>query len=713
MSPAAAARALLLVVAVVGGLGAPGAAAAAGDAAGRGRKIEGRVALAARGDPRARVGRGGVTDPAVPLLVRAADPAGVAASLRASGGRVGAVAGDVLTARVPPAVVATLAADPRVLRVELARPLSPRLDRVRAVLEVDAIHAGEAPQAGAYTGRSVLIGAVDLTLDLGHRAFLAGDRSRVVALWDQDGTGQPPSGFDYGALCSAAQIDAGRCPHVAYHDHGTTVLAIAGGSRYAGTPYYGVAPGADLAFVNLGGLTATDDFDGWFTSALCDGVAYLFSLADERGQPAVANLSVGTHAGPHDGSSLGDRCLDNLVGPGRIVVAAAGNEGSARPHAVTEELVWVHASGTAGATPERVGLRFGEQLALGEAAQIWFEEPAASASARVGVRTDAGEEVTSAVVTLDDAVTELELAVAGVALGPAFLVTDQAPSGDRVFELVVVDGDEDGAEGALVWFVEVADTGPFDAYLDVSSGGGLVEHHSAGVTLDGRRSVGFPATAAGVIAVGSSVSRVSWRATDGVKREAYDVVTEDPLELGQLSSFSSRGPTRDPERTGTKPDCVAPGEMVVSALPAALLADTPPEVVVAERPAYYAIGAGTSQASPAAAGVIALLLERDPSLDPDAVRGLLRATSRLPEGVAPDGPDWGVGLLDARAALLSTPEIHPGEAPSAAPVDDGCGCAVAGRSGAVGAPWLLALLAGLGARCGRRAGRVRRGPPPG
>ncbi|HOU90032.1 MAG TPA: S8 family serine peptidase, partial [Polyangiaceae bacterium] len=245
------------------------------------------------------------------------------------------------------------------------------------------------------------------------------------------------------------------------------------------------------------------------------------------------------------------------------------------------------------------------------------------------------------------------------------------------------------------------------------SGGGLVEHHSAGVTLDGRRSVGFPATAAGVIAVGSSVSRVSWRATDGVKREAYDVVTEDPLELGQLSSFSSRGPTRDPERTGTKPDCVAPGEMVVSALPAALLADTPPEVVVAERPAYYAIGAGTSQASPAAAGVIALLLERDPSLDPDAVRGLLRATSRLPEGVAPDGPDWGVGLLDARAALLSTPEIHPGEAPSAAPVDDGCGCAVAGRSGAVDPPWLLALLAGLGARCGRRAGRARRGLPPG
>ncbi len=711
MASAAAARALLLGVAVAGGLGAPGVAVAAGgagDGATRGRKVEGRVALAAQGGPLARVARGRAASPAVALLVQAVEPEGVAATVRASGGRVGVIAGDVLTVRVPPAAVAMLAADPRVVRVEVARPLSPRLDRVRSVLGVDAIHAGEAPQVAPYTGRSVLIGAVDLTLDVGHRAFFAGSRSRVVALWDQDGSGAPPAGFDYGGVCTAAQIDAGRCPHAVYHDHGTGVLAIAGGSRLVGTPYYGVAPGADLAFVNLGGLGGADDFDDWFTGALCDGVAYLFSLADQRGQPAVVNLSMGTHAGPHDGSSLGDRCLDNLVGPGRIVVAAAGNEGAPLPHYDTQEPVWVHASGSAGATPERIGFRLGDQVALGEAMQVWFEEPFAAATVRVGVRTAAGQEATTTLVTLDDAVAELELSFDGVALGPLFVLTDQAPSGDRAFEVLVVDGDEDSAEEALGWFVEIADTGPFDAYLDVNAGGGFVEpERSAGVALDGRRSIGFPATAAGVIAVGSSVSRASWRAVDGAKLEAYDVVTGESLELGALSAFSSRGPTRDPERTGPKPDCVAPGEMVASALPASMVADTPVEVIVTERPAYYAIGAGTSQSAPAAAGVIALLLERDPSLDPAAVRALLRATSRLPAGVAPDGPDWGLGLVDARAALLETPEIDPGELPAEPPGDDGCGCAVAGRRSPGGLAWLMALLGGICAWRGRRAGRAR------
>ncbi|MBN2193583.1 MAG: S8 family serine peptidase [Polyangiaceae bacterium] len=675
----------------------------------RGKKVEGRLEFAARGTTLARVARGRASgERTLPILVQATDAAGVAASLRALGGRVGVTAGDVITASVPRVVIASLAADPRVVRVELARRLRPKLDRVRTVLGVNAIHDGTAPSTYPYTGRSVLIGDVDLTLDLTHPAFRKGQDTRVVALWDQDGATNPPAGFGYGTECRSTNINRGRCGHEPLLDHGTAVLAIAGGSRYSGTPFYGIAPGADLAFVSLGGLTESDDFNLWFTTALCDGVSYLFSIAEERGEPAVVNLSVGTHAGPHDGSSLGDRCLDNLVGPGRIVVAAAGNEGSPSFHYASEtEKVWVHASGTTAANPGRLAFVAGEDLVLGDQVQVWFEEAYPSASIRVGVLGPSGAETVSVPVLVTDDITEVGLDIDGRELGAVFVVPDQAPSGDRSFEIVVFDDDGDTAENQVTWFVELADTGVFDAYLDVNSGGGFVAHDQApGFTVDSAKSVGFPATAAGVIAVGSSVSRFAWENVDGDRYETFDLVTGEPLALGELSSFSSRGPTRDPERTGPKPEFVAPGEMVVSALPRDLVADTPIEAIVTSRPAYYSVGAGTSEAAPAAAGVIALMLERDPSLDPEGVRAILRETSELPAGVSAPSDDWGFGQIRADAALAATTEVNPGEPPSGDDDPNGCGCTTAGRGRDAGIPGMVLALGIVGLALG-----LRRRPP--
>src|SRR5690606_29612409 len=46
------------------------------------------------------------------------------------------------------------------------------------------------------------------------------------------------------------------------------------------------------------------------------------------GRPIVVNLSLGGMAGPHDGTTLFEQALDSLVGPGRLLVVSAGNEGS-------------------------------------------------------------------------------------------------------------------------------------------------------------------------------------------------------------------------------------------------------------------------------------------------------------------------------------------------------------------------------------------------
>lgn len=690
MAPPRALRPLLAAGVFAVGLGASGPAHAT---PGRGPRLEGRLALEARGGPLGRVAHRNASRLPVPLLVQTTEPGALVAWLRARGASVGTVAGDVVTATVARSLLPSLSGLPGVIRVEASRRLRPRVDRARSVLGVDAIHEAEPPLVAPYTGRSVLVGVVDLTLDLGHPAFLDQERTRLVALWDQDGRGPTWPGFDYGYVCLADDIDSGRCPHVAYYDHGTHVFGIAAGSRHERTRFHGIAPGADLGFVSLGGFTGERrDIASWLSGALCDAVGFLFAVAADRGQPAVVNLSVGSHVGPHDGSSLGERCLDNLVGPGRILVAAAGNEGAATRHHQAQEPLWVHAEGDAGDSPQRVSFLLGSDADLGEELQIWFEGESQDATLSVGFRTPEGEEVVAGPLLLEDDVVELDFAASGLEIGPVHVVTDRAPSGDRSFEIDLIDEDDDGLEGEVLWFFEIARTGPFDAFLDVTTGAGFVaREHSTGVVVDGRKSVGYPATAAGVIAVGSTVSKVRWRSLDGTVQELYDPETGMPHELGALSDFSSRGPTRDPAVTGAKPDCVAPGEMIVSALPAALVDDFPSSLIVTDDPGYYAASGGTSESAPAVAGVIALLLERNPSLAPDDLRALFATTSWRPSGVGTGDASWGEGLVDASAALRATPELFPGEVPAASPHGSaGCHCSLPRSGGAQGGgSWLL------------------------
>ena len=88
-----------------------------------------------------------------------------------------------------------------------------------------------------------------------------------------------------------------------------------GGDR--STPYYGVAPEADI-FAS--------------TSILHDvgilaGVEDIIAYTRQRGRPAVINLSLGSKIGPHDGTDAFCRYLDLCAADDAAILLAAGNNG--------------------------------------------------------------------------------------------------------------------------------------------------------------------------------------------------------------------------------------------------------------------------------------------------------------------------------------------------------------------------------------------------
>jgi serine protease AprX len=100
-----------------------------------------------------------------------------------------------------------------------------------------------------------------------------------------------------------------------------------------------------------------------------------------------------------------------------------------------------------------------------------------------------------------------------------------------------------------------------------------------------------------------------------------------------------------------RPDLLAPGKSVVSLrVPGSLVDKEHPEgLVVGDSTGRMFRGTGTSQSAAVVSGAAALLLQRNPTLTPDRVKGLLRASAdKLP---ASTDPTQGAGALDIRGAV--------------------------------------------------------------
>ena len=189
----------------------------------------------------------------------------------------------------------------------------------------------------AYTGSGVCIGIIDSGLSFELPSFRNADgSSRVLFYLDlvqqreytKEELDQILQGDNEGGY-------AGMRPTPDISGHGTCVTAIAAGNgrRRDGsvdTNLIGMAPEASLIVVKLD-TGANSSFP--LTTSLMRALDYVVNKAVELRLPLAVNLSFGNTYGPHDGTSLIERFVDNVAEIGRTVICVgSGNEGAAGGH---------------------------------------------------------------------------------------------------------------------------------------------------------------------------------------------------------------------------------------------------------------------------------------------------------------------------------------------------------------------------------------------
>ncbi|MDQ2747215.1 MAG: S8 family serine peptidase [Acidobacteriota bacterium] len=529
---------------------------------------------------------------------------------------------------------------------------------------------------GGMTGKNVLVGMIDSGIDWRHKDFIKPDgTSRIVAIWDlfDDSYAQsggkigtsPPSLTDGGdalpgTIYTNAQINAalkgsGTVNTIDNQGHGTaTAGTAAGNGGAAGAAFAGVAPEADLIIVK-----ASDC--GGFVDAYIFGAQWMVNTARQMKRPVVVNQSFGGHFTAHNGTEQEEEFLNALTGkgiPGVIFTVSAGNEGQYS----------MHAGGQFG--PRRDG-----------------EADVSSRPISVTIPADRAGDNGSVLLGVFDSRDEWGAIIQPIG---ANALTDK--NGKPIsFSLFKVDGElrysldegvakPDWFDNYLVQILGNSKFGDKNDVLAVNLPPGAYRIWGFGATakvVNGNfdfyapdyRAVDFgmgttktgmigsPGNAANVITVAAYNFRNSWQNTFGGE-------TRFNFNIGDIADYSSPGGRR---ADGVyKPDIAAPANYTISPLASTANPDSQTcqgESMAASLGKSYVTADGThiawngtSASSPFTAGVIALMLQKKPTLDAEQVREILIKTAKKGGSVgAVPNPNWGYGMLDAAAAVQATP----------------------------------------------------------
>ncbi len=565
---------------------------------------------------------------------------------------IGTKAGNIWTVQIPKTHFTEFISLKDIEYIQLDEPIIKTLDAAKKTTKVDSVHAGiNLPLA--YTGKNVVVGILDVGIDYTHPTFYdtLGNKYRIKKVWEQKTIGTPPSGYSYGHELNDSLSIVTDGTDIATETHGTHVAGISSGSGFGSalpSKNRGVAYESDIVMVGI--TPAASQWTSAGMSDIIDGMNYVYNYAASVGKPAVVNLSWGCTIGPHDGTSLFSQACNNLTGSGKLFVISAGNNGTNNVH-VSKTL-------SSNDTILKTMVNFNSSFPKKKNwIDIWGE-PTKPFKVKLSLYN---------VITL---VSETRFFTLNNTSVDTFLVGNLNDT--CYFKISLISSDYNNKPHALI---DVYNKTSRSLLLSVKGNQGLVHawqgyvNQSTGIygsfSIGGIAgasagnsdyTIGEMACTKSAITVGAYASKVTYTTIAGAP-----VSYNNYVNVNKLVPFSSHGPTTDQR---TKPDITAPGLTIASAVnvyDTSYTATGSSKSSVVEsllsplngKTYYYAELSGTSMSSPMAAGIIALMLQANPALTPDAVRTIITQTAikDAQTTTTPNPVLWGAGKINAYEAL--------------------------------------------------------------
>jgi len=574
------------------------------------------------------------------------------ARLRREGMQLGGTLGPITTARLTADEVIRLARRTEVVGLSASprnEPLSEPVNDGAAGLSGIRVLNNGGLNGTSYTGEGVAACLIDSGIDIRHldfRSLADTTKSRIVSIWDQTLTAQPGEGtpatrrdadFDglrYGVEYHQSDIEdeldgtpSNAVRHTDPTGHGTHVAGTFAGNSGADPlrRYTGMAPDARLIIVK------TD----YSSAGLLDGLTYCGDVAADQGMPVVANLSLGTDYGPHDGTLAQDVGISRWASaaPGRAVAIGAGNSADDAIHVSGQ--IEPGGAGTVTFDVEGYDARPG---AKNDDARInlWFD---GAPPVSVTVRSPNGHTVSTS---------DGENAARLTPDGRVRLVQGVSPgNGDLEVIVAVDDSVETRPPASGTWSIQVTNQASSPAKFH-----GWLYYNTIPTTMregNAAYTITSPGSALEAITAGAYVHQYRWCADPEADGDPAPDCYQDPHLDGTdaLSAFSSHGPLRGGQ---IKPDLAAPGQVTASSY-STDYTSAASRIAPGGRHRY---AFGTSMSTPVAAGAAALLLQEAPFLTANEVRmALTEAAADEATGFSSNAR-WGHGKLDAVQAMAYT-----------------------------------------------------------